>query len=261
MLKEIISATEKAEFNNKGFLGPYTLCSISEMNRFRPALDGMINERRRIEIIASAVCPDEGEGAPLEAIYDAHLDQPEVYALAAHGRVVDRISGLIGPDLLLWRSTFWIKSPAGRRLEWHQDTYKDEGFGSFPNVNAWIAIDETTEENCVYLVAGSHREILDLDLFRTESYLASLKCSDALPPPPVYPSERVTRMVLAPGQFFIFDGRILHGSPPNRSNARRAGLVARFIPAGTHLENLQSPSIAVAGNISPGEYRLANPPV
>lgn len=35
---------------------------------------------------------------------------------------------------------------------------------------------------------------------------------------------------LEPGQFVIFDGRVLHSSPANTSNRRRLGLALRFIP-------------------------------
>ena len=241
----VLTEQERTDFSEKGFLGPYTLCSPDEMSEIRTKIDELIKTRQKKEDIASAVHPQAGDGEALRALYDAHHDDDTIFSLATHREIISRAQNLLGPDLLLWRSTFWIKVPGGRRLEWHQDTYKDEGFGSFPNLNAWIAIDEATEENCVQLVEGSHKEILDLDVFRSEAYVNALHGSDDLPPPPVSHEGRLVKMRLNPGQFFIFDGRILHGSRPNRLMTRRAGLTARFIPAGTRLNGLESEPVSL----------------
>jgi ectoine hydroxylase-related dioxygenase (phytanoyl-CoA dioxygenase family) len=260
MTRSKLSAEQIDAFREHGFLGPFTLCSPEAMAQARRRLDQSIDRESREETIASQVQAAGVEERPLRALYDRHLTDPAVYALAAHAEILSRAVALLGPDLLLWRTTFWIKEPFGRRLEWHQDTYKDEGFGSFPNLNAWIAIDEATVDNAVRLVPGTHRAVIERDVFCSPGYVAALRASDDLPPPPAGRGAVVT-MALHPGEFFLFDGRVLHGSPPNRAAQRRAGLVTRFIPAGTSLAGLSVPSILVAGRDCQGRHVLAEPPL
>jgi ectoine hydroxylase-related dioxygenase (phytanoyl-CoA dioxygenase family) len=40
----------------------------------------------------------------------------------------------------------------------------------------------------------------------------------------------IRQVPLRAGECVMFDGRVLHGSPPNRTTKRRAGLVVRFVP-------------------------------
>lgn len=216
------------EFAARGFTGPLTLMPELEMNRLVTELEPLIASERRPETYYSAVTPDTGRDEPVEAFYDAHRRNPLVRQLAMRTELAGWASAVLDGPVKVWRTTFWIKSPGARRIEWHQDTYKDEGLGSFPNANVWIALDEATMENCMRFVPGTHRDIIALDRFKSAGYLAQLREGEALPDPPV--EGRVTPMPLRPGQCVLFDGRVLHGSPPNLSAGRRVGLVVRFIP-------------------------------
>lgn len=234
---ELGGAGDREKFARDGFLGPITIMSPEEMALIRDYLRNDIDDLAHDETIASQVASLSHEGLPLKALYDRHQSDAIVSNLATHPEIVNRAKDVLSSDSLrLWRSTFWIKQPFARRLEWHQDTYKDEGLGSFPNINAWIAIDEATEENGVRLVAGTHRSILDRACFKTEEYVRSLQESFDLPSPPATVKDpQITTMALQPGQCFIFDGRVLHGSPSNDSPHRRAGFVTRFIPSDVEL--------------------------
>src|SRR4029077_17843466 len=89
-----------------------------------------------------------------------HLDCRVVYDLCSHPAIVERMASIYGPDLILWRSNFFIKNPGDPEIPWHQD-------GNYwpiepaVNISAWLAIDESTVENsCVQLLPGTHRRIL-----------------------------------------------------------------------------------------------------
>ena len=84
-------------------------------------------------------------------------------------------------------------------------------------------------------VAGTHREIIALERFRDTEYVDRLKAGEELPDPPV--CGEVVPMPLKPGQCVLFDGRVLHGSPPNPRTQRRIGLVVRFIPRDLELQH------------------------
>ena len=217
-----------AGFTASGFAGPRQLMAEVDMNRLARALAPSIDAGRRAESFYSAVSPGQGSDEPVETYYDGHRHDATIGELAGHPALAEAAAALLGGPVKIWRTTFWIKAPGARRVEWHQDTYKDEGLGSFPNVNAWIAIDEATPANCMHFVHGTHQAIVALERFKDADYIARLEQSDALPRPPV--SGEVVAMPLKPGQYVLFDGRILHGSPPNLSPRRRAGLVVRFIP-------------------------------
>ena len=95
------------------------------------------------------------------------------------------------------------------------------------NVSVWIAIDEATLENgCVRVIPGSHREELDVSAGTAE--LGSGLFGRRYQVSYVVDPARTKSLALKPGQFFIFDGKTLHGSTHNPSYNRRLGLSLRF---------------------------------
>src|SRR5262249_4005828 len=104
------------------------------------------------------------EGRPLGQLpgqlrAKTHLLFPWLADLVRHPSVLDAVEDLIGPDILVYHLTMWIKEPGdGAFVSWHQDaTY----FGLDPadwHVTAWVALtDSTPETGCVAALPGSHR--------------------------------------------------------------------------------------------------------
>jgi hypothetical protein len=253
-------------YEDDGFAGPFVALEPHEMQALRDRLNQVIAARRAPAEIASAVQP-EGSDEPVctvAAVWNAHLDDRTVFELATHPAVLSEVARVAGPDLLLWRTTFWVKDPRASRIEWHQDTYKKEGLGARGIVTAWIAIDDVQTENAVQLIAGSHKSVLPQSAFQQPEYLAALRESSALPHPPVG-DEMPTVMALPPGTFFVFHQLILHGSPPNQSGRRRVGLAARFLTADADPSGISDACIPVAGRVRNRHirrrgFRLASPP-
>ncbi len=229
----MLSADSISEFHKSGFIKPLTVASESEMSLVRDDLDAFIDTEKSPETFYSAVAPDEGADVAVETIYNAHQRNNRVASLAE--RPTLWAEALLGGPVRVWRTTFWIKRAGARRVEWHQDTYKDEDLGSFPNVNAWIAIDDAPPDNCLSFLAGSHKSIIPLELFRAPAYVEALRSNGDLPNPPV--AGVVSQAPLRPGQCVLFDGRVLHGSAPNQTGRRRAGLVIRFVPRDLELRH------------------------
>ena len=91
---------------------------------------------------------------PRRPMQSRHMDQPVVFDLAAHPAIIDRIAGLLGPDIVVWTTNFWLKESGGAEIPWHQD------INFWPieppvNVSAWIAIDEVTVENSCSVCGSS----------------------------------------------------------------------------------------------------------
>ena len=61
-----------------------------------------------------------------------------------HPRVLDAVESIVGPDILVWGTSFFIKEPRNRSfVSWHQDlTYW--GLDPADIVTAWIALSEST---------------------------------------------------------------------------------------------------------------------
>src|SRR5436309_3149514 len=102
-----LSKTELEQFHRDGFLGPFTLCSVKEMEAIRGRIE--------TEVLAGEA---PRSGAPGQA---RHIDSRLVYDLCTHPEILNRIESIVGPDLVLWRSNFFVKQPGAAEIPWHQD--------------------------------------------------------------------------------------------------------------------------------------------
>lgn len=144
--------------------------------------------------------------------------------------ILDAVEDLIGPDILVFHLTCWIKEPkTGSFISWHQDsTY----FGLDPSehITAWVALSESDfESGCVKVVPGSHArgQIVHAVGAEQQNMLGigqELELSEA---------DRTEAMVLRPGEFSLHHTHLIHGSMPNRSSDRRIGLGISYVP--THV--------------------------
>src|SRR3989454_11775656 len=81
-----------------------------------------------------------------------------VHGLVRHPAILDAVEQLIGPDILVYTSTWFIKEPESAAIAaWHQDaTYF--GLRPYEHVTAWLALtDATAEDGCLEVLPGRHR--------------------------------------------------------------------------------------------------------
>ena len=151
-----------------------------------------------------------------------------VHGLVSHPAILDAVSDLIGPDILVYTSTWFIKEPESPAIAaWHQDaTY----FGLRPHVHvtAWLALTDATAENgCMEFLPGSYRRgqlphragVVAASVNRA-GQAVTLEVDDA---PAVHAPLRA-------GEFSLHHTLCLHRSQPNRSAGRRVGLAISYIP-------------------------------
>ncbi len=239
--KSLLSPEELALFHKQSYLGPYTLCSPEEMAGIRKEIDSMIQTD-----------PQISPGL------NRHLDVPFIYKLVTDPTIIDRIIPLIGPDLFLWRTGFFIKEPGSMENPWHQDgnfwTYIEPEV----IVSVWIAIDETTIENgCLQIIPGAHHKAIPHIKAGESMILAEMA------DPRFVEEEKLVNLEMKPGEFILFNERTLHRSEPNRSDLPRTGMVARIIiPAVKVLEwdGLEHSLIRICGEDKVGQNRLTDPP-
>jgi non-heme Fe2+,alpha-ketoglutarate-dependent halogenase len=244
-----LSRQETEFFEANGYVGPFTLRQPGEMNRVREHIDRdlLVPQRLGIGGWDRRGAVGESDYYTLSPIYsmrtgrDRHLDSLAVFDLLTHPAIHERVASLLGPDLVLWRSSSFIKGPGGRKVVWHQDfdfssVKRLPALDPVRNVTAWVAVDDTNVDNgCVQLLPGTHRgPAFQADRYLEEAsfWCAGIRLDDA------GRMSRLTRgpgqvvnMPLKAGQFFLFSDLTIHGSPANTSKRRRFGFACRFTSA------------------------------
>jgi polysaccharide pyruvyl transferase WcaK-like protein len=210
-----LSPHEMETFRTQGYLGPFRAFETSEMERV-------------LEIIRDRVLPTPTPYCPF-GLRLRHLDSRTIFDLCSAPPIVERMAALYGPDLILWNSNLFNKPPAQpghvEEYPWHQDHY-NWNMEPILNISAWLAITPATIENgCVEVIPGSHRQMIPA---ATDTDPAkSLRFGGVASDPAYIDETKKVAMVLEPGQFFLFNERLLHHSNPNRSGTHRLGLAVR----------------------------------
>jgi non-heme Fe2+,alpha-ketoglutarate-dependent halogenase len=154
---------------------------------------------------------------------------PWVDALCRHPKILDAVEDVIGPDILVYWGTFFVKEPGSPAYtDWHQDsTY----FGLHPHehVTAWVALTNASElAGCMEVVPanGAARQY-----HHAQGVLEnSINAARQVIVEPV--DERgVTPMPLRAGEMSLHNTLCLHRSAPNRADHRRIGFGISYIPA------------------------------
>ena len=111
-----------------------------------------------------------GHRQRLEAIEAQHGDMHyrvkpylicgSAFEIGTHPVLLDAVEAVLGPDILLWDSSYIIKEPhSGGFVSWHQDlTYWGlEMDSDYDVVSVWVALSAATRESgCMQFVRGSH---------------------------------------------------------------------------------------------------------
>ncbi|HEY1856661.1 phytanoyl-CoA dioxygenase family protein [Acidocella sp.] len=166
--------------------------------------------------------------------HKSHLLFTWLDSLIRNDAILDAVEDVIGPNILCWGSSFFIKEANDPGyVSWHQDsTYW--GLDPADIVTAWVALSESSAENgAMRVVPDTHLgdQVPHRDTF-AESNLLSRGQEIA-----VDVDEAQARMlVLHPGEMSLHHVRLIHGSDPNPSAKRRIGFAIRYLP--THVRQV-----------------------
>ena len=154
---------------------------------------------------------------------------PWAAELVRHPRILDLGEDVIGPDILVFHTTAWLKPPHSENyVPWHQDaTYF--GLAPFEHVTAWVALTPShPESGCVRVIPGFHHkgQLAHFDdhnnpltmLSRGQTLAENIREDDAVD------------LVLEPGDVSLHHTLIAHSSGPNRSDNWRIGIGISYIP-------------------------------
>jgi ectoine hydroxylase-related dioxygenase (phytanoyl-CoA dioxygenase family) len=212
-MPKILSEEQAAAYQRDGFVSPVRVMSADEAARYR----------QRFEAYEKA---NDGWYA-LSKGQKIHLLQTWAAELVMHPRILDAVEDTLGPDILCWGSSLFVKdAQTSSFVSWHQDsTY----WGlSKPNVvTAWVALSPATlESGCMKVVPGTHTlEQIPHDDTLAEENLLTRGQEIAVD----VDEKDAVAMELQPGEISVHHIRTIHGSEPNRSGERRIGYAIRYI--------------------------------
>jgi ectoine hydroxylase-related dioxygenase (phytanoyl-CoA dioxygenase family) len=235
-------------YRHDGFLFPIPALTPQETSACLAGLERLESE------LGSAVVD-----ADIKWRSHGHTHSPWFNDLIRHPRILDAVEDVIGPDILVWTSTFFIKEPHSPTFAaWHQDgTY----FGLRPHeqVCAWVALtDASREAGCMEHLSsqGAPRQLRHAPLGLANSInRAGQTVVEA------FDESNPVAMVLPAGSFSLHHEFAVHRSAPNNASHRRVGIGLNYIP--THVR-VDSPvrlcAMLVRGEDRYGHFDLVEPP-
>jgi non-haem Fe2+, alpha-ketoglutarate-dependent halogenase len=248
-----LTRDQLAEFHTRGYLGPFTLFDPDQMNQH------WRRERLRLFNRSHVVYPDAQPGTGIYD-YDRHLDNTFLADLICRPEIVQRMTSILGPDVICWRSEFFPKYPGDEGTDWHQaDTFG--GGDGVPHIvwpdgsdfggalTVWMAFTDASEETaCMQFIPGTQRTMYydeSKGMHYDPSRVNHKEVKGVLRgffgydwreiqiDPDWEPDEsNAVSVPCRAGQFIIFWSTLMHASLPHlgKSEEMRLGFAARYVP-------------------------------
>lgn len=246
-MTQLLTPEQVVAYERDGFVFPVDVLSAQEVQQHRAELQAW----------------EKARGTPINfpEKSKSYLLFNWADQLVHHPKILDAVEDLIGPDILVYHSTLFLKearTPA--HVRWHQDsTY----FYLEPHVHvtAWVALsDASVQAGCMRALSGSH-------------HWGAFEHDDKPEPTNMIPrgqgiSDRFDHeagcmMPVGAGQMSLHHTDLVHASGANESDDRRIGYAISYIPAHVRpMGNVKPSALCVRGR-SQGhfmeEQRLAVP--
>jgi len=230
-MTKLLSQAAVEAYRRDGFYSPVRVMSAADAQGYRAALEA--HEAKL--------------GQPLQSNmrHKTHLLFTWADALVHHPKVLDAVEDAIGPDILCWTTTFFIKeanSPGF--VSWHQDsTY----WGLDPDevITAWVAFTEVDEANgYMQVIPGSHKidQLPHVDTFHKDNLLS--RGQEIAVEVDV---NKAVGLAMHAGEMSLHHIKLVHGSAANRTGDRRIGLAIRYIPTYVRQTKVRDSAMLVRG--------------
>jgi len=214
-----ISESQVQAYRQDGYLSGIRVMTDQQVQKYRACFD-------ELEAI-------EGREKAQIGLLDRHFDQEFIWQIAANPNILDNVTALLGPNVLLLSTHFFCKyGPQENFVAWHQDL-KYWGLDPPIEVSAWYAVDDSDRDNgCMRVIPCIHKDRL-LDHGKSDQSGNLLSINQEVKVTDDEEKEAVD-CILRAGEISLHGGMLIHGSLSNRSSRRRCGLTVRYIP--THVK-------------------------
>lgn len=214
-MTRLLTPDQVTAYERDGFVFPVDVLTPAEVSAFRSELEAW--ERQR--------------GAPIDfpEKSKSYLLFDWADRLVHHPKVLDAVEDLIGPDILVYHSTLFLKEARTHAyVRWHQDSVY---FYLEPHlhVTAWVALsDASAQAGCMRALPGSHHwgvfehddKPEPMNMIRRGQGISDR-----------FDHETGTLMPVRAGQMSLHHTDLVHASGANDSDDRRIGLAISYIPA------------------------------
>ncbi|MEM7744380.1 MAG: phytanoyl-CoA dioxygenase family protein [Pseudomonadota bacterium] len=184
---------------------------------------------------------------------------PSFDALARNPHLIHAASAVLGPDLLVWSASLFIKEANSEKIvSWHQDlTYW--GLDDAEETTCWVALSPANlASGCMKFVPGSHKKRLvpHVDTFAENNLLTRGQEITV----DVDEADGVA-VELQTGQASMHHGHLFHASGPNTTSDRRIGSAIRYIkPSMKQTSGDRALVALVSGEDRFGNFTIADAP-
>ncbi|HEY0523962.1 MAG TPA: phytanoyl-CoA dioxygenase family protein [Stellaceae bacterium] len=242
-----LNSAQAEQFESQGFCAPIRAISAEEAATLRGKLEAHERQHGLLK-------------GPMR--HKSHLLFTWLDDLIRHPGILDAVEDILGPNLLVWGSSFFTKEAHDASyVSWHQDsTYW--GLDPADIVTAWVALSDSTAENgAMRVIPGSHKkdQLAHRDTFAEGNLLSrgqeiSVEVDES----------RAEMLQLRAGEMSLHHVRLIHGSDPNPSDKRRIGFAIRYLPThvrqivGTHDTATLVRGVDSYGNFEPEERPLSD---
>ena len=246
-MPKLLTPEQVQAYERDGFVFPVDVLQAQEARACREELQAWERERG-----APIDFPEKSKSYLLFAWADR---------LVHHPRILDAVEDVIGPDILVYHSTLFVKearTPA--YVRWHQDsTY----FYLQPHlhVTAWVALsDASVAAGCMQALPGSHRwgafdhddKPEPMNMIRRGQGISGR-----------FDHAQGHFMPVAAGQMSLHHTDLVHASAGNDTDDRRLGFAISYIPAHVKPVGAVRPSALCVRGRSHGHFmeeeRLVQP--
>jgi len=205
------SLTEEAvrQYHEQGYYAPVRALGTAEAGELRRELEAF-----------------EASAGQMQGVvrHKPHLLFTWLNDLISHPCILDAVEDIVGPDILCWGSSFFIKEARNPGyVSWHQDsTYW--GLDPADVVTAWVAFSDSTAANgAMQVIPRTHTldQVPHRDTFAADNLLS--RGQEILVE---VDEHQAVVLELAAGEMSLHHVRLIHGSDPNPSEQRRIGFAS-----------------------------------
>ena len=233
-----LSADQAERYRRDGFLYPVRVMTRAEAEGYKAKLEAY----------------ERAAGGPISGNrrHKVHLLFTWAAELVRNPAILDAVESVLGPDLMVWGTDFFIKEPRDPGfVSWHQDsTYW--GLDPADIVTAWVAFsDAPVESGAMKFMPGSHLidQLPHVDTFHEHNLLTrGQEIAVAVD------ETKAVDVALSAGEMSLHHVRLVHGSKPNTTGNRRIGFAIRYIPTYVRPVKIRDGAMLVRGTDRHGHF-------
>ena len=235
----VVPDSVKQQLHEDGLAGPMKLADDSNLDEvFEEVSRLKVKRREQLQRIRES---GESLNDVVNPLIDRHMDVPCIKNLFFDENLQTAVRELLGTDLFVWRTNFFVKSDGTGQNKWHHDRHFENGYAPINlydtsnHFTVTIALtDIGLDQGRLEYVKGSHQPIEGYDRDIPRHFLEA----------PEVIAPRVTPLPMRRGEFVLFYSSVLHRSLAFGHGERRMSIAGRIARNGTAIPAYGAPNPA-----------------